>query len=90
MSDARNELQKTREAIDALDREIVRLLQDRARHALSTARSKHALGLPILDETREEGILSSLGAAQGPLDGEALKRIYRIVMEEMRQAEKKG
>jgi len=90
MSGPKDELERSRERIDALDLDITRLLQERAQQALAAAHAKRELGIPILDVQREEEVLARLEKAKGPLDGGSLKRIYRVVMEETRKAESKG
>ncbi len=90
MTDHREDLRNTRERIDELDREIVRLLQERARLALIAARHKKALGRSLLDESREAGVLAEVAASRGPLEGGSLERIYRVIMEETRKTEERG
>src|SRR5512138_3428723 len=90
MTDAKDDLKGARGRIDALDREISRLLQERAGQALAAARAKRALGMSLLDEAREEDVLAGLGRDKGPLDAAGMRRIYRVIMEEMRRAEEKS
>ena len=62
------ELKDYRQQIDAIDRELTRLFQERMHVAGSIAEYKKANGLPVLDKSRERQKLSELvGAAEEPL-----------------------
>ena len=77
-----------RDRIDFLDRELVRLLNERARCALEIGKLKRSQGLPVLDPLREEQVLSHIAkAGGGPLSPEALRRIFRLIIAECRQVE---
>lgn len=55
-------LEESRAAIDAVDREIVRLFEERMKLCRDVARYKIASGLPVLDRSREEKVLESRAA----------------------------
>lgn len=55
-------LEESRAAIDAVDREIVRLFEERMKLCRDVARYKIANGLPVLDRSREEKVLESRAA----------------------------
>ena len=64
------ELKDYREQIDAIDRELTRLFQERMHVAGEIAAFKKANGLPVLDRSRERQKLAELvGAAEEPLGG---------------------
>src|SRR5205814_4734509 len=74
----RDELTRRRAAIDALDRELLRLISDRAVHA-------HAIGLskggPAYRPEREAEVLRRVVEAnKGPLSNEAVAGIFRAIM----------
>jgi chorismate mutase len=49
---------------------------------------KHQDGLPILEPTREQEVLKhALEANAGPLEDEALRRVFRQIVEEVRRLE---
>lgn len=74
-----------RRQIDRLDEQILDLLNRRARIVLELAEEKRRRGLPVLDPEREAQVVARLqGRNRGPLSDEALRRIYRAVMAEMR------
>ena len=79
------DLGERRKDIDAVDRQIVDLLNRRARIVLGLAPLKRAQGVPVYEPNRERLVIDNVdGANHGPLSDEALKRIYRAVMQEMR------
>ena len=82
------EIADWRKKIDELDRELVRLLNERARCAAEIGRLKHQDGLPILEPTREQEVLQhALEANAGPLENEALRRVFQQIVEEVRRLE---
>jgi chorismate mutase len=85
-------LDALREEIDKIDEVIVRLLDSRARCAYAIGRLKHELGRPVYEPTREAAVIAhvrqvneSLG---GPLDGDAVARLYERIMDEARRIQR--
>ena len=85
-------LEQLREEIDKIDEVIVRLLDSRARCAYTVGRLKHELGRPIYEPAREAAVIAhvrqvneSLG---GPLDGDAVARLYERIMDEARRIQR--
>ena len=77
-----------RDRIDAIDEAIVGLLEERARMALRVGRIKRAAGHEIHAPEREADVLGRVGlAADGPLGGEAVERLFRAIIAETRAAE---
>lgn len=75
-----------RNAIDAVDRRIIALLQERATLAREIGKVKKELGLSVLDPAREGKIRKKLAQGpQGPMDAEQLVRIYEMIMSESRR-----
>lgn len=56
-------LQEARARVDAIDRELVRLLCERRRAVDELARSKAELGLPAIDREREAELREAWAAA---------------------------
>jgi chorismate mutase-like protein len=76
-----SELSKIREKIDAIDSQLLALLNDRAKLALEVGKIKSRDGLPIYAPDREQSLLRSLIAKnQGPLSEQAIRAIYREIM----------
>ncbi len=70
-----------RKAIDRLDRQIVRLLNERARHAREIGLLKQRHGREIYAPDREQGVLRRISRLnRGPLPDECLRAIYREIM----------
>jgi len=77
------EISDWRKKIDGLDRELVRLLNERARCAVEIAKIKRRNGLPILESNREQEVLrQAFGANEGPLPDQAIQRVLERVVEE--------
>lgn len=76
-----DDLSKHRDAIDALDREILARLSERARHAQAIGKLKEGTGAPAYRPEREAQVLAGIVAANpGPLTGEAAVRVFREIM----------
>jgi chorismate mutase len=83
-----DDLDGLRDRIDSLDREIVRLLNDRARLGLEAGRVKTASGRPISDQDREREVLVRIAMAnEGPLPQDALLSLYRQLIETIKRLE---
>jgi chorismate mutase len=85
-------LDALREEIDRLDEVIVRLLDRRARCAYAIGRLKHDLGRPVYEPGREATVLGHVrevnASPGGPLDGDAVARLYERVMDEARRIQR--
>jgi len=76
-----SELVGLRERIDALDRDLLRLLNERARVAQEIGVIKSRESLPIYSPDREMKLLRGLvERSEGPLRPEAIRAIYREIM----------
>jgi len=74
-------LKQHRDAIDGIDREVVRLLGERVKHAGEIGRIKHARGADYYDPTREAQVMRKIRELNdGPLSDGALRAIYREVI----------
>jgi chorismate mutase-like protein len=79
-------LAQYRVQIDSLDTQILALLNERACIAESIGDAKSAAGLPVVELSREKAVVERMVERnQGPLEGEAVGRIYQAVMLEMRR-----
>ena len=78
-----------RRKIDAIDRKLVELLNERARCALEIGAEKHLTGLPIYQPEREQEILANAESAnQGPLEDKAIRRLFERILDEARSLER--
>src|SRR5436190_11207210 len=81
MTGSDEELRKHRDAIDALDREILARLSERARHAQAIGKLKEGAGGPAYRPEREAQVLAHIaGANPGPLSDDAVRLLFRQVM----------
>jgi|SRR6185503_16215221 chorismate mutase len=77
-----------RTEIDEVDRELLRLLNRRARLAMKVGSLKLNAGLPCCDTEREQDVLTGLQQANGgPLDSRAVGKIFRRIIRESRNLE---
>jgi chorismate mutase/prephenate dehydratase len=83
-----DDLDALRSEIDALDREIVALLNRRARLGLEAGKAKLESGRPITDKEREREVMVRVAMANGgPLPQDALLALYRQLIETIRRLE---
>ncbi len=76
-------------AIDHLDEEIVRLLNERTRHVLEIGAIKRQAGEEIYSPHRELAVLDRICKFnQGPITNESLRAIYREIMSSALSLEK--
>ncbi|OLD71930.1 MAG: hypothetical protein AUI33_07555 [Ignavibacteria bacterium 13_1_40CM_2_61_4] len=68
---------------------MVRLLNDRAGCAIALGRVKQERGLPIYQPAREEEVLGNVQQSNGgPLESEALRRLFERIIDESRRIER--
>lgn len=80
------EIEKHREQIDAIDQEIVKLLNKRAGHSLVIRGLKPEARLGLYDPKREEEIFTRLASFnEGPLYNENLREIYSTILKVMKE-----
>ncbi len=80
------ELEDWRSRINALDNDLLRLLNQRAQLALKVGESKKDSGLSVCDHTREREVIERMCAANtGPLDDRAIVELFRAVIHESRR-----
>lgn len=81
-------LDAKRERIDAIDRQLVALLNRRAGVARAIGEIKKSRGLPVVDPNREEQVIARIEKANtGPFPGESLRSIYREIFAASHQIE---
>lgn len=81
-----------RTRIDAIDRQLVELLNQRCECALAIGVEKRRLGLDISEPGREAAVVDNINAANqargGPLSSAALRRLFAAIIAEMREVQK--
>ena len=84
------ELDELRRQIDAVDRKLVELLNERARLVEVVGKLKKRLGMEIYMPEREREILDLAAAANGgPFSGAAISRLFERILDESRSLERK-
>lgn len=84
----RMEISEWRNRIDELESMIIELLNKRASYAVEIGKIKKEKGLPVLDPVREQEILARVAAkTKGPLSPDAVREIFKTVMQETRKLE---
>jgi chorismate mutase len=82
------DLDELRRGIDAVDQQILKLLHERVRLVMKVGEYKRERGIPVYDPARERALLERLcGAAEPPLDGETIRRIFERLVDESRRIE---
>lgn len=78
-----------RQKINQLDNELLRIFNERAALALEIGYIKKQLDIPIYDPKREKLIFERIKAANpGPLDNDAVVRLFERVIDESRSLER--
>lgn len=82
-------IDQIREEIDRLDKELLKMFNERASLALEIGEIKKELGIPVYDPSRESLIFDRMRKQNpGPLDNEAIVRLFERVIDESRSLER--
>lgn len=82
-------IDEIRREIDRLDSELLRIFNQRADYALKIGEIKKGLGLPVYDPNREKKIFQRMKEENpGPLDDQAIVRLFERVIDESRRLER--
>src|SRR5216684_16596 len=80
------EIANWRAEINALDDELLRLLNQRAQLALKVGESKQDSGLSVCDHSREREVTERICSInEGPLDERAIVELFRAIIHESRR-----
>ena len=78
-----------RRKIDELDRQLVRLINERAECAHEIGKLKRNSAMPIYEPDREKIIFQNIARAnQGPLSDVQLRQVYERLVDVMRQLQR--
>jgi prephenate dehydrogenase len=91
LGDRSPELKQTRDLIDAVDRDLVRVLAQRSQLQDRAAHAKAALGAPALDPVREAEILATrrAWAEESKLDADCIADVFRAVLDMSRRSQRR-
>ena len=83
-------LDDLRKDIDRVDEMIVRMLNERARVACEIGRLKKVEGAPVYQPDREKQVIDHVRriAADGPLEPDAVARLFERIIDEARRLER--
>lgn len=85
------EIERLRARIDAIDAQLVDLLNQRAGCALGIGRLKEAAAEPIYQPERERLVLAHVTECnRGPLDDAAIRRLFERIIDEARRLERQA
>ena len=83
-------LEECRLALDDVDRDIVRLFEQRMMIARDVARCKMACDLPVLDRSREEIVLASrMSMLRDGHFAPGVRRLYECIVELSREEQER-
>ncbi|HET9530796.1 MAG TPA: chorismate mutase [Blastocatellia bacterium] len=75
--------------IDKIDEQLVELLNQRSRCAIEIGRIKRKLGLPVYSPSREKEVIDHVTRLNGgPLEPEAVQRLFERIIDESRRIER--
>lgn len=78
-----------RKEINRLDSELLRIFNERAALAIKVGEIKKKQGIPVYDPEREKRIFETISAANpGPLENDAVVRLFERVIDESRSLER--
>lgn len=77
--------------IDRVDEALVRLLNERARTACEIGHLKREAGVEVYQPDREKDVLAHVRrvGAEGPLDPDAIARLFERIIDESRRLERR-
>jgi len=83
------DIEDWRRMIDEIDAQLVELLNRRSRCAIEIGKLKRAQNLPVYSPEREREVLERVRRLnRGPLDDEALHRLFERIIDESRRLER--
>lgn len=78
-----------RKEINRLDSDLLRIFNERAELALKIGEIKKIHGIPVYDPEREKRIFTAISEANpGPLENDAIIRLFERVIDESRRLER--
>ncbi|MDX2042777.1 MAG: chorismate mutase [Acidobacteriota bacterium] len=86
---AKKEMGEWRQRIDDIDLQLVKLFNERTQCAIEIGYIKKRIGLEIYSPSREAQVIANVtNANTGPLDAEAIRRLFERVIDEARRIER--
>ena len=86
--DTQARIEELRSRVDEVDRELIRILNERARIVQEMVEIKAQAGKPLFDPKREEEILRKVAEAnEGPIYDSSMREIFEIILHRIRDLE---
>lgn len=83
------QLADCRKRIDAVDLKILAMLNERTKIVEEIGRIKQHMSVPIYEPKREDEVFRNVTSNNpGPLSGEAVKRVFERIIDEMRTVQR--
>src|SRR5919106_969536 len=83
-----NRIEDLRIRIDGVDRELIRILNERARIVQEIVAIKAEAGKPLFDPRREEEILQKVAEQnKGPIYDSSMREIFELILHRIRDLE---
>lgn len=83
-----NRIEDLRNRVDEVDRELIRILNERARIVQEMVAIKAGAGKPLFDPRREEEILRKVAEEnEGPIYDSSMREIFELILHRIRDLE---
>ena len=87
-ADTQSRIEELRSRVDEVDRELIRILNERARIVQEIVAIKAEAGKPLFDPRREEEILQKVAEQnQGPIYDTSMREIFELILHRIRDLE---
>ena len=87
-ADTQARIEELRSRVDEVDRELIRILNERARIVQEMVEIKARAGKPLFDPKREEEILRKVAEVnEGPIYDSSMREIFEIILHRIRDLE---
>ena len=87
-ADTQGRIEELRSRVDEVDRELIRILNERARIVKEIVGIKAEVGKPLFDPKREEEILRKVAEVnEGPIYDSSMREIFELILHRIRDLE---
>ncbi len=87
-ADTQGRIEELRSRVDKVDRELIRILNERARIVQEIVAIKAEAGKPLFDPKREEEILRKVAEVnEGPIYDSSMREIFELILHRIRDLE---
>lgn len=87
-ADTQGRIEELRSRVDEVDRELIRILNERARIVQEMVEIKAQAGKPLFDPKREEEILRKVAEVnEGPIYDSSMREIFELILHRIRDLE---